>query len=295
MKFQIKKINAQFIFITLMVCLLVKMPHLHSLSAQESGPAFTAAFNKEPGITGTSPLIGFGLVNNWFLIDPHRLGKLLSQNGLTLTGIEYVAWFDEEGRKGLSVRTDLEAAQRFVKVMRSYSVTTLISVVNWNCEVPRKASDEWFLKQVREIRDQIGLDLVLLLPVSEPDGSDKARAWQEMARKEWPGKIVLNGPGGRGVPNISGKMDYLDWHWCKDFDANTVLTQIEGIEVINNTDCGPVVNPGPLRAGVLTGAALKKKAHFLVYDFDGAKIDEAVIQAMGEVIRGIPCPKCQIN
>jgi hypothetical protein len=27
------------------------------------------------------------------------------------------------------------------------------------------------------------------------------------------------------------------------------------------------------------------KAHFLVYDFDGSKIDETVIQAMGEALR----------
>ena len=31
----------------------------------------------------------------------------------------------------------------------------------------------------------------------------------------------------------------------------------------------------------MTRAALDKKAHFLVYDFDGMKIDEQVIQAMG--------------
>lgn len=276
---------------TLILYLVVNILSLHSLSAQGAESDFPSGIMKEPGVTRTPPLIGYGLVNNWFLIDSHKLGKLLSQNGLTLTGIEYVAWFDEEGRKGQSIRTDLEAAKQFVKVMRSYSVTTLIIVVNWNSEGPRKASDDWFLKQVREIRDQIGPEKVLLLPVSEPDGSDKAKAWQASARREWPGKIVLNGPGGRGIPNISGKTDYLDWHWCKDFDFDTVLTQIDGIEVINNTDCGPVINPGSIRAGIMTSAAFKKKAHFMVYDFEGVKIDEAVIQAMGQAIHEIPCSK----
>ena len=224
-------------------------------------------------------------MNNWFLIDPTQLGKLLSRNGLTPTEIEYIPWFDEDCRKGLSIRTNMEAAKRFVNVMRTYSTTTLISVVNWNGEAPRKASNEWFLARVREIRDQIGPDLVLLLPVSEPDDSNKAGEWQETARSEWPGKIVLNGPGGRGLPILSGKMDYLDWHWCSDFNAETVLTQIAGIEVINNTDCGPVVNPGPERAGLMSRTALGKKAHFLIYDLDGAKIDEQVIQAMGEAIQ----------
>lgn len=272
-------------FITLTWCLLSGLLLTHSLSAQELSPAFSAQPNKETGIIRTSTLIGYGLVNNWFLIDPHHLGKLLSRNGLTLTEIEYVAWFDEEGRKGLSLRTDLEAAKRFVTIMRTYSITTLISIVNWNCEAPRKASNEWFLKQIQDIKNHIGTSLVLLLPVSEPDGSNKAREWQETAKSEWPGKIVLNGPGGRDLPNLTGKTDFLDWHWCKDFDPATVLAQVSGIEVINNTDCGPVVNPGPLRAGLMTRAALGQKAHFLVYDFDGSKIDEPVIHAIGEAIR----------
>ena len=193
-----KEIRPRIFFITLMVCLLAIILLSRSLSAQGPGPDYFAGLNKEPEITLPASLIGYSLVNNWFRIDPHKLGKLLSQNGLTLTGIEYVAWFDEEGRKGLSVQTDLDAAHRFITIMRSYSITTLISVVNWNCEVPRKASDEWFLKQVRDIRDKIGPEKVLLLPVSEPDNSEKARAWRGTARREWPGKIVLNGLGGRG-------------------------------------------------------------------------------------------------
>lgn len=108
---------------------------------------------------------------------------------------------------------------------------------------PFSPGTKWFLERGREIRDQIGTDRVLLLPVSEPDASDKSRQWQEAARREWPGKIMLNGPGGRVRPLLSGKMNYLDWHWCNVFDADSKRAQVDGIEVINNTDCGPVVNP----------------------------------------------------
>jgi len=274
-----------FFFFALSFFLLFRVLSINLLLAQEPGSGSFVHSVKESGIIRAPTLIGYGLVNNWFLTDPNQLGELLSRNGLTLTEIEYVPWFDEEGRKGLSFRTDVEAAKRFVNIMRTYSITTLISLVNWNCEAPRKASNEWFLERVREIKDQINTDLVLLLPVSEPDDSDKSREWHEIARREWPGRMVLNGPGGRGRPLVSGKMDYLDWHWCIDFDPATVLTQEAGIEVINNTDCGQVVNPGPLRAVQMTRAALGKKAHFLVYDFDGTKIDEEVIQAMGAVIQ----------
>ena len=51
-------------------------------------------------------------------------------NGLTLTEIEYVAWLD--GSDG--IKTDVEAAARFVTAMRSYDVTTFVNVVNWNSE-----------------------------------------------------------------------------------------------------------------------------------------------------------------
>jgi hypothetical protein len=273
------KANFFFFFIFFSSYLLSGIFSLPPFMAQEVFP------NKNPEITRASILIGYGLVNNWFRIDPHRLGRLLSQNDLTLTEIEYVPWVDEEGGKGLSTQTYPEEAVRFVNAMRTYSITTLVSVVNWNSEAVRRASDEWFLGLVRKIRERIGTDLVLLLPVSEPDQSDKARRWQEAARCEWPGKLVLNSQGGRGRPLLSEKVDYLDWHWCSDFDASSVKTQIDGLEVINNTDCTPVINPGPERAGQMARAAVLKKAHFLVYDFDGTGIDEAVIRAVGEAVR----------
>jgi hypothetical protein len=281
----LKRIKKPLFFIAVLLSFLLWVLPAMPLSAQESGSSPPARFERGSRINPPSALIGYGLVNNWFRIDPSELGELLSRNGLTLTGIEYVPWLDEEGRKGLSLRTDVEAAKRFVKVMRTYHITTLISVVNWNTEAPRKASTEWFLDRVREIRDQIGTNQVLLLPVSEPDRSNKSREWQELALKEWPGGKVLNGPGGRGRPMISERADYLDWHWCSDFDQSTIKTTEDGFEVINNTDCTPVINPGPTRAAKMTRAALDKKAHFLVYDFDGVKIDEQVIQAMGAAIQ----------
>src|SRR5438093_6947636 len=77
-------------------------------------------------------LIGYGLVNAWRRVDPDWFAALLAANGLTLTEIEYVPWFDDAGRAGTSIRTDVGGARRLVAAMRRHDITTLISVVNWN-------------------------------------------------------------------------------------------------------------------------------------------------------------------
>jgi hypothetical protein len=69
----------------------------------------------------------------------------------------------------------------------------------------------------------------------------------------------------------------MDWHWCEDFTVSSVRTG----DVINNTDCGPVLNPGSQRVARMTRVALDRHAHFLVYDHHGQELDEAVIAEMG--------------
>ena len=236
--------------------------------------------NKHLSPEGKS-LLGYGVVNHWQSIDPKELAGLLTRAGLNLTEIEYVPWFDDQGRKGLSSRTDVAAARHFVNAMRRKGITTLISVVNWNGEAQRAQSDEWYLARILEIKKEIGIKGVLLLPVSEPDSGDaKCRRWQEMAKREWGGPLVANGHVGRGEPLFEGAK-YIDWHWCQDFTADDVKPQ----PYINNTDCGPVLNPGPKRAAAMMRAALDGHANFLIYDWDGEKIDNEVIAALGAEIR----------
>lgn len=266
---------------------------LGGLALATHGPAgplasATATVVADPSLATTplvpsrraSILIGYGVVNHWHGVDAAQLAILLAHNGLTLTEIEYVAWFDADGESGRSLRTDVDAAERFVNVMRTSEVTTLISLVNWNSQAPRQAPRAWFLDRLREIRDRIGPARVLLLPVSEPDGSAKSIEWQELALQEWPGPTVLNGRGGRGEPLVVGGQ-YVDWHWCQDFTPETVRVVTAGRSTINNTDCTPVLNPGPVRVARMARAALDRGAHFLVYDGRGSVIDEAVILALG--------------
>jgi hypothetical protein len=217
-----------------------------------------------------STLIGYGLVNAWFRVDAADFAARLANSGLTLTEIEYNA-----GRVETAPETHVERARKFVEAMRLRYITTLISVVNWNGPA-RGQPTPWFRDRVEEIARHIGSERVLLLPVSEPDASGKAVEWTRVAYGLWPGAKVGNGPGGRGTPVVSG-YDYLDWHWCEDFTGSSVLTG----PTINNTDCGPVLNPGPARSARMTRAAIDRHAHFLVYDHRGLRADEVVIAAIG--------------
>jgi hypothetical protein len=230
-------------------------------------------------------LIGYGVVNLWHTIDPEGLAGLLSTAGCTLTEIEYVAWFNESARQGLSSETQVKAARRLVSAMRRQQITTLISLVNWNGEAQRRQSDAWFQERVREISEQIGPERVILLGVSEPDGQEdgKAHRWMSYALEQWKGLKAACGDGGRGAPRVKG-FDYVDWHHCEDFTEATVRLQTAGAPTINNTDCGPVINPGPARAGAMARIAMKKGAHCLIYGFKDRAIDKTVINALGDEI-----------
>ncbi len=238
-----------------------------------------------PSSQRASILIGYGVINLWHTIDPAELAGLLSEAGCTLTEIEYVAWFDESGRKGLSSETRVAAAKRLVNAMRRQRITTLISLVNWNGEAQRQQSDAWFQERLREINEQIGPERVILLGVSEPDGQEggKAHRWMGFALEQWKGLKAACGDGGRGAPQVKG-FDYVDWHHCEDFTEATVRLRTAGVPTINNTDCGPVINPGPDRARAMARIAVKKGAHFLIYGFKDRAIDKAVIHTLGEEI-----------
>jgi hypothetical protein len=232
-------------------------------------------------------LIGYGVVNLWHTIDAAKLASRLAEAGCTLTEIEYVAWFNKEAREGKSTETHPEAARRFVDEMRRRRITTLISLVNWNSEAARKQDDDWFRARLLEVRRGVGPEGVILMGVSEPDGQEdgKAYRWMQIAAREWNGRRAANGDGGRGEPHVEG-FDFADWHHCEDFDAKTVRVTVGGKPVINNTDCGPVLNPGPARVRAMARVAIKRNAHFCVYGFRDERIDEAVIDSLGEELRG---------
>ena len=230
-------------------------------------------------------LIGYGVVTLWHTSDPVRLARSLALAGGTLTEMEYVAWFNDDARKGNSIETRVEPARRFVAAMRQRQITTLISLVNWNGAAQRAQDDGWYKTRVQELKTVVGPEGVILLGVSEPDGQEggKAYRWMQIAAREWPGLRAANGDYGRGDPRVSD-FEYVDWHHCEDFDDQGVRLVTAGAPTINNTDCGPVLNPGPTRAAAMARVALQRRAHFHIYGFRDEAIDEAVIEALGQEI-----------
>lgn len=249
-----------------------------------SGLAAEADQGKRP------QLIGYGLVNGWPYVDHSRLADLLGAAGLTLTGIEYVPWFDASGAAGESTRTDVTAAARLVRAMRPRNITTFINIVNWNGQGQRAQSDQWFRERVVEIREQVGADQVLLQAVSEPHTNipnDKARRWQQMARQEWPGQFVVYAESGVSpVPFFAGAYDYLDVHHCS-YESMLDHMRTYGPRVIANTDCTPLLarNLGADRAARLVRHAIDHRTNLLIYDGDRLDIDELMLAKMGESTR----------
>ncbi len=87
----------------------------------------------------------------------------------------------------------------------------------------------------------------------------------------------------QGAPRVKG-FDYVDWHHCEDFTEATGRLQTAGAPTLNNTDCGPVINPGPARAGAMARIAMEKGARSLIYGFKDRAIDKTVIDALGDEI-----------
>ncbi|MGC8668952.1 MAG: hypothetical protein ACP5VE_12635 [Chthonomonadales bacterium] len=95
----------------------------------------------------------------------------------------------------------------------------------------------------------------------------------DTGRHEWKLPTVMVG---YGVVNL--------WHTVDAHRLGTLLQRVAGRPVINNTDCGPVINPGAARAAAMAKAAISCGAHFLVYGYDDTTIDEPLIAALGQVI-----------
>jgi hypothetical protein len=151
--------------------------------------------------------------------------------------------------------------------------------------------------QVNWIVANIGIDRVMLIPVSEPwafPGS-KGLTWTNIGRAAWTGKFVLPDLGANsrtGKPMWSGiPFDLLDVHYC---DSNKLVTSILSGDPVSlaTTDCGAILNPGPPTDLAWAKGANEKKTNLNIYDFRAASPDIASIQAMGNGVGGgsVPVP-----
>lgn len=244
---------------------------------------------KKPQPKRASTLIGYGVTRHWQTIDAKAFADMLYANGLTLTGIEYNPCVKSCSRGGSAADMcfDVGKTAAFVNEMRNRNITTLINVVNWNGCQDVKYSDQWIVDRVNEITSVVGSDNVILSPVSEPWNGDKAKAlrWIRLGRQAWSGQFAIAARTGRGNTepitfNLS--FNYVDSHPCSDGEA------VNGFApgVIVNTDCSPVMDPGPERASVLAREAIHRNGNLLIYGwYNITQPNMATINALGAEVQ----------
>lgn len=240
-----------------------------------------------------APFIGYGQVNRWPWIDHEALAKALYEAGLTFTAIEWIPWWksltDGVGASstlgGFVTTTYPTEARHFIETMAKYSISTMVIMRNWNSDAEQRMSDADFRRDLQALQGiaappdmlRSGRPVVCVEGVSEPSGGGAHMTWNRIVSTDWYGK------GGKTLANRAGEQagpfTWGDFHWCEDF------TEANAKAALNNTDCGPVINPGPTRAARMTRAAINRDVGFLVYDFHSAGIDFEVIAAMGREIQ----------
>lgn len=252
------------------------------------------AFPGDPPSPGPQPpakraetLIGYGLVNHWQLPDPQEFADLLYVNGLTLTEIEYTDTDPQNEQGGLALAPPIDDAVAFVTAMRSRGVTTFINFGNWNNGEFRKQEDGWFNAGIDALVALVGPELVILGAVSEPaakpKNDGKTRRWTRYAADRWPGLFAQSTQDGEAYFG-SVRHDYLDEHNCSDERLLKGLKRGDS-RTLQNTDCRPILDPGPERAATFTRAAIDHEANLLIYAYSRTEVNVATIEAMGAEIQ----------
>ena len=230
--------------------------------------------------------VGYGLVSVWReLVMQGRDGELadaLRDAGLNFTELEYVYDFPDKPW-GSTTRTDIEALVRFVTAMRERDITTKIVIVNWNSEAQRRASDQWFEDQVRNIRQRLGPS-VLVEPVAEPwvAPDSKTKRWYEITARYFGfDELVTND---RSVFNGA---KWSCWHHC-NWDRMKFQLRRGDPNTIHDTDCTPLVgnNLSPAQAEEMAYLATKHGTNVVIFDDrEDTNFRRDLIEAMGRGVR----------
>lgn len=247
--------------------------------------------NSEPPVKRAPGLVGAADVNHWPGRDHQADARRRARAGFTLDAIEWAPWRGIAdpacpGEPSSSTTFPAEAKAR-VDAMRAEGLTVLINVVNANGCAQWRQPDSYVHEAVDFIATKIGAAGVILSGVSEPGvrGHDpKSLRWTEVALSLWDGLVAT--PGSTGHPYWPAlERDFLDDHVCSDASAIAALERGDR-GVIVNTDCTPILDPGPERAAKLTRASVAGRANLLVYCFDGCA--DATIDAMAAAIAAAP-------
>lgn len=234
-------------------------------------------------------LIGYSLPNGWHLVDPEGFAQVLGDNGLTFTEIEWSPFIDAPKVCGNTTNaTFVPQAQKFVQAMRAHGITTFVNIVNANGCAQTNESTEWFMEQVGRVV-AMGPVKLAIGGVSEPwayNNPAKMKGWEIIARQQAQGLFIAPANGQSNMPYWSDiDRDYLDSHPCSMHAIENLLNRKLEPKLIANTDCSPLLNPGPQVAAHWTRLSLDNGTNLAIYDFGARTWDEVTIRAMGAEIQ----------
>ena len=242
-------------------------------------------------------LVGYGPADTWHRIeDVAAFADLLEENGINLTGIEWVPSVQDRLYLGCTLRdgrfgtlgTYPAEALAWITEMRARNITTLVTL-NWNECAVWEQDDAWFVENVMEPLLAIGSERVILAPISEPyagPDAEKSQRWAEIAREMWEGEFAVATEDGSGdvTPRWAHvDFDYVDSHPCTEEQAMDAIGSGQE-RLLVNTDCTPLLFPDEGTYARLAGTARDAGVHFYAYvnRFEGDH--RPYVEAIGEAI-----------
>lgn len=227
-------------------------------------------------------LIGYGVVNEWYKVDPDTFADQLACAGLNLTQVEWVPILNRDQFYEVSPNDVMpEVVKAYVEAMRARGIWTFINIANYNGDNIKNAPTSWFQSQLDYIIQEIGTDHVILQSASEWDSNDsKYQDWANRLDDQWTGEKAWN-VGSRPSSAPSGY--YRDWHTCdpSNYGPNG------GSRILLSSDCTPTINHirgNQEHTRKFANGVLSKGSSLIVYGFWDDAPDLAAIAGIRDAI-----------
>lgn len=222
---------------------------------------------------------GYGVVNGWMLdsFDTTTFAAALRYYGWNTTHIELMGWSDTSAwGSEASIDDRLVKAHAFIATMRKHGITTFVNIVNANVGSGKygddkrwpvsKIPDAWFERIANYFCTEIGTELVVLQPWSEPR-STKVEKWAKYLQSRWPGRLCWN--------SDSRPSSHPAGYWAHEYHPASTSDVGKGAGCIVTTDHSSVLRQLGTWAGKTDTAALNAYAArchaagrgFIQYDF----------------------------
>lgn len=237
--------------------------------------------------------VSYGIDNRWMTCDPWELARTLREHGLTGTSVEFVGWH-ADARYIDNPDALREPWADFLRAMRAYKLTVLVSIVNdnmgsrkWNGPGIPLSSRLPQARRAREIVMEHGPDLLLIQPVAETQTS-AGRTFERETLALCAAQGFRTCYNGGSRPAGAAGATVAAWH-------PTTLGDLGKPGQLVVSDCGSILaalnsgdvfgngNPVAVQDYARRVLALRDRG-FGYYGFGHSEIDKATIEAIGRAL-----------